>query len=207
MAASKNQKGKKGTSRTSSRNTSTRSNSSRSTSSRKKSNSKKQSVASGFQTEIILLIILAASMILMISNLGIGGAVGEQISSVCFGVMGLMAYVFPAVLFVGAAFLMSNKHNWIAYKKLLAALVFFLFLCGFIQLLTEGYTRSFEIMEYFYTSSQYKTGGGVVGGALCVSTTLAFGTIGSYVITIVVLLISLILMTQRSFFGFVEKIA
>ncbi len=150
MAASKNQKGKKGTSRTSSRNTSTRSNSSRSTSSRKKSNSKKQSVASGFQTEIILLIILAASMILMISNLGIGGAVGEQISSVCFGVMGLMAYVFPAALFVGAAFLMSNKHNWIAYKKLLAALVFFLFLCGFIQLLTEGYIENSSFSDYYH---------------------------------------------------------
>ena len=206
MAASKNQKGKKGTSRTSSRNTSTRSNSSRSTSSRKKSNSKKQSVASGFQTEIILLIILAASMILMISNLGIGGAVGEQISSVCFGVMGLMAYVFPAALFVGAAFLMSNKHNWIAYKKLLAAFVFFLFLCGFIQLLTEGYIENSSFSDYYHLSSEYHTGGGVIGGAICMSTTSAFGLIGGYIIIVLVLLISMILITQRSFFDFIFKI-
>ena len=206
MAASKNQKGKRGTSRTSSRSTSTRSNSTRSTSSRKKTNSKKQSVASGFQTEIILLIILAAAMILMISNLGMGGAVGEQISSVCFGVMGLMAYVFPATLFVGAAFLMSNKNNWIAYKKLLAALVFFLFLCGFIQLLTEGYIESSDFSEYYHLSSEYHTGGGVIGGAICMSATSAFGLIGGYIIIVLVLLISMILITQKSFFDFIFKI-
>ena len=83
------------------------------------------------QTEIILLIILAASMILVISNFGLGGAVGDQISAVCFGIMGLLAYVFPVLLFVGAAFLMSNRKNPLAYKKTLAALVFFLFLCIF----------------------------------------------------------------------------
>ena len=128
MAAAKNQTAKKGTTKTTRKNTA-----------RKKSTSKKQGAASGFQTEIILLIILAASMILVLSNLGFGGTVGEQISTVCFGIMGLPAYVFPVFLFVGAAFFMSNRRNRLAYKKLLAALVFFIFVCGFVQLLTEGY--------------------------------------------------------------------
>lgn len=196
MAAAKNQKGKKGTARTASR----------TASSRKKTTSKKQGVASGFQTEIILLIILAASMILVISNLGLGGAVGERISTVCFGIMGLMAYVFPVILFVGAAFLMSNKNNRLAYKKILASLVFFIFLCGFIQLLTEGYIQSTTFSDYYKLCSDYRTGGGVIGGAICMSTTSAFGVVGGYIIIVLVLLISMILITQKSFFDFVFKI-
>ena len=196
MAASKNQKGKRGTT----------GKTAKSTASRRKTTAKKQNVTSGFQTEIILLIILAASMILVISNFGLGGAVGDQISAVCFGIMGLLAYVFPVLLFVGAAFLMSNRKNPLAYKKTLAALVFFLFLCGFVQLLTEGYLPGTGFMDYYKRSSELHTGGGVIGGAICMSSTSAFGIVGGYIIIVLVLLITMILITQRSFFDFIFKI-
>ena len=196
MAASKNQRSKKGTTRSTSKNTSSKRNTS----------SKKKSVSSGFQTEIILLIILAASMILVISNLGMGGVVGDTISQVSFGVIGLLAYIFPVLLFLGAVFLVSNKKNPLAYKKLLAAIVFFAFLCGLVQLLTEGYMKSTTLSDYYTLCSDYRTGGGVVGGAVCISSTSAFGVAGGYIIIILVLLITLILITQRSFFGFIFKI-
>lgn len=196
MAASKNQKGKRGTT----------GKTTKSTTSRRKTTAKSQNVTSGFQTEIILLIILAASMILVISNFGLGGAVGAQISSVCFGIMGLLAYVFPVLLFVGAAFLTSNRKNPLAYKKTLAALVFFLFLCGFVQLLTEGYLPSTGFMDYYKRSSELHTGGGVIGGAICMSSTSAFGIAGGYIIIVLVLLITMILITQKSFFDFIFKI-
>ena len=160
----------------------------------------------GFQTEIILLIILAASVILLVSAFGMGGIVGNTISSFLFGVMGLLAYVFPVFLFVGSAFVLSNKSNPIAYKKIVASLLFFVFLCGLIQLLTEGYMRSTTLSDYYALCSDYRTGGGVIGGAVCISATSAFGIVGGYIIIILVLMISLILITQRSFFGFLGKI-
>lgn len=64
-----------------------------------------------------MLTILAASIILIISNLGMGGVVGAAISKASFGIMGLLAYVFPVLIFVGAAFLVSNSKNPLAYKK------------------------------------------------------------------------------------------
>ena len=153
-----------------------------------------------------MLTILAASIILIISNLGMGGVVGAAISKASFGIMGLLAYIFPVLIFMGAAFLVSNSKNPLAYKKVLAALVFFIFLCGLVQLLTEGYMSSTTMAEYYTTSSTYRTGGGVLGGAICISTTSAFGVAGGYVIIVLVLLISLILITQKSFFGFVFRI-
>lgn len=207
MAAAKNQKGKRAATKTTGKtNSGRRTTSAKRTASNKKTAAQKKGVTSGFQTEIILLIILAASMILVISNLGLGGAVGETISTACFGVMGLMAYVFPVFLFVGAAFLLSNRHNRLAYKKILASVVFFIFMCGLIQLLTEGYIESTSFSGYYRLSADYHTGGGVIGGAICKSTTTAFGVAGGYIIIIMVLLISLILITQRSFFDFIFKI-
>lgn len=195
MAVSKNQKGK---SKTTSKKTTTRKSPSGKT--------QNQSVSSGFQTEIILLIILAGAVILMISNFGMGGIVGDAISTFSFGAIGLMAYVFPVVMFVCAAFLLSNKHNKLAYKKTAAGVVFFIFMCGFLQLITEGYIRSRTLMDYYAISSDYHTGGGIIGGAICISTTSAFGVWGGYVIMVLVLLVCLILITQHSFFEFIEQI-
>ena len=195
MAATKKQTNRKGTGRSSSGRKNT-----------KKKTTAKQSVTSGFQTEIILLIILAASIILIFSNLGMGGTVGATISAAFFGVMGILAYLFPILIFGCAVFLVSNRRNPLAYKKALAALLFCIFLCGLIQLLMEGYMPSMTLADYYSVSSVYHTGGGVIGGAICISTTSAFGVAGGYVIIVLVLLISLILVTQKSFFGFVFRV-
>lgn len=195
MAATKKPTNRKGTGRSSSGRKNT-----------KKKTTAKQSVTSGFQAEIILLIILAASIILIFSNLGMGGTVGATISAAFFGVMGILAYLFPLLIFGCAVFLVSNRRNPLAYKKALAVLVFGIFLCGLIQLLTEGYMPSMTLADYYSVSSVYHTGGGVIGGAICISTTSAFGVAGGYVIIVLVLLISLILVTQKSFFGFVFRV-
>ena len=172
----------------------------------KKNTAGKQSISSGFQTEIILLVLMAAAIILMVSCVGLGGNVGGSISKVLMGVMGLMAYIFPVVLFIMAAFLISNKGNVLAYKKTAAAAVLFLICCGLAQLFTEGYTESTTLAEYYRISSEYRTGGGAIGGAICISTISAFGTIGAYVIIVLVILVCLILITQHSFLGFLYKI-
>ena len=118
----------------------------------------------------------------------------------------MCAYLFPVVLFGGVAFLLVNSSNRLAYKKFFAGIVFFVFLCGLLQLLTEGYTPSTTFADYYSLSSEYHTGGGVFGGAICISTASAFGVAGGAVIIVLVLLVSLIIITQKSFFGFMNKI-
>ena len=205
MAASKTQKSTTQTKTTTKRKTSGKKKTAGRPSSKKNTNTK-QSISSGFQTEIVLLVLIAASIILMVSCLGFGGSVGGSISKVLIGLMGLMAYVFPFALFGASAFLISNKGNVLAYKKTAAAAVLFLVLCGVFQLFTEGYAESTTLAEYYKVSSEYHTGGGAIGGAICISTISAFGTIGAYVIIVLVLLVCLILITQHSFLGFLYKL-
>ena len=62
------------------------------------------------------------------------------------------------------------------------------------------------LMDYFNLSADYKTGGGLIGGALCISITSAFGTAGGIVIIILVYIVCLIIITQRSLLDFVTML-
>ena len=51
---------------------------------KRKPAAKQQPVGNRFQTEILILVMFAACLILMISAFGMGGIVGNAISAVCF---------------------------------------------------------------------------------------------------------------------------
>ena len=80
--------------------------------------------AEEFRREIILWVIVAVSLLLFISNLGIGGKVGGAVSGFFFGLFGMIAYIFPIILLVGSFFGISNKDNAFAIVKLVAAILF-----------------------------------------------------------------------------------
>ena len=94
--------------------------------------------AHAFRVEIILWIIVAAALLLFISNLGFGGSVGRAVSSFLFGICGLVAYAFPILLLIASFFAVSNAGNPQAYMKLAASTGFVFFFCLFLSLATDG---------------------------------------------------------------------
>ena len=150
-----------------------------------------------FTLEVILWILVAVSVLLFLSNFGLGGTIGNAVSSFFFGVFGLIAYVFPPVLLVGTFFAVSNRGNRIAVVKLIAMVLLVLFLCMFVELIVHGSEPLTGPLAYQY-SHEHKTGGGFAGGLLTHLISSCFGQIGAYVIDAVVLLISLVLLTERS---------
>ena len=170
------------------------------------SQTRQQESAGGLLFDVILLITLALAVLLFISILGFGGLVGGAVRNALFGTVGVMAYTVPVLVFIGIAFLISNRRSSQLFRKILAGLLLFLSLCGLIQSLTDGYLASNTFADYFDRSALYHTGGGIVGGTICHFVTSAFGVIGGNVILSVVVLIALVLLTQRSFFGFLLRI-
>lgn len=149
------------------------------------------------QEEIVILCILAISIVLLISNFGIGGVVGNYVSSFFFGVLGLVSYIFPFLLFFGIAFYISNKNNPIVTRKIAGAFGCVFFLCGFLHLLTVGLSEKNTLLQYYALCAKEKIGGGILGAAQAKLFGLAFGTIGAYAIIIIALIICAIVMTQR----------
>ncbi len=153
--------------------------------------------AHAFREEILLWSIVAISLVLFISNFGVGGSVGNSVSSFFFGVFGIIAYIFPILLFVGTFFGVSNKDNPFAILKLIAAILFVLFICFFMELVITGSNVVTPKEAYTY-SAENKIGGGFIGGTFSYLMVPAFGLPGCYIIDVVVLIITIVLITEKS---------
>ena len=174
----------------------------RKSSNKRKTQTKKERMAEmekaqAFRVEVTLWIVVAAALLLFISNLGFGGAVGKTVSGFLFGMFGLMAYVLPVLLLVGSFFAVSNRGNKLAAVKLIAAIVFLVFLCTFMGLAMNGNDRIHPFDAYTYCAERH-TGGGIIGGCLAYYMCQAFGLIGSFIIDIIVLIVCMVLITERS---------
>lgn len=147
--------------------------------------------------EIKILILACICVLMFLSILGMGGVTGKLIAGLCFGLMGLLSYIIPFLLFFAFCFYIANKEHVLAKRKLLGFALLLIFLCVVLQLLSTGYDDSVRAYEYFIISSNEKTGGGLIGGGLMRLFALLFGVPGAYVVTFIGILISSIVMTQR----------
>ncbi len=155
--------------------------------------------------EVVLLIVLAIAILLMLGNFKVGGAFGDVVNSFMFGMFGFMSYVMPVFLFLGTAFFISNKGNQIAAIKLFAWILLFLCLCTFFQLTFVSNLKNMSVFECFTYSKTEKTGGGILGAMFAKLFSAVFGVIGAYVIDVILAIISIVLITEKSFFKSVEK--
>ncbi|MDO4617034.1 MAG: DNA translocase FtsK 4TM domain-containing protein [Lachnospiraceae bacterium] len=149
------------------------------------------------QTDIIMTAALLFSVLLVMSNFGIGGAAGKLFASFFFGLFGLMAYVFPVILFLLTAFFIANRGHARRGGKFLCYILFFMFVCAFIHMLTKGYSSSDSLKSYYSSSSFDRSGGGLFGGIVVFLIGKAFGKYGCYVISVFGMIITLCFATQR----------
>ena len=128
--------------------------------------------------EILIWTTLAVSIILLISNFGIAGFLGDAISGFLWNVFGVAAYVIPFILFGLVSFLISNKDNRNAYVKSLIGVI--------LLILAEVLLHLIDGM------------GGKIGKSVASVLTPAIGVAGTYVITIIFMIICLVIITGKS---------
>ncbi len=155
----------------------------------------------GIAREAAVLITLALSIIFFIANFGVGGVVGAGISSFFFGLFGLVAYIFPLILFGGTIFAISNKNNSVARIKIIAGVLVMILLCTLIQLISGAHASEWKFTQYYTECSAHKN----VGGSVCKLLVTWFGTIGAYIIDIVLIIIGVVVISERSFIAGLKK--
>ncbi|MBE5863201.1 MAG: DNA translocase FtsK [Lachnospiraceae bacterium] len=186
----------------------------KSTASRGKSSGKKTTAAapkrkvdyeqavkdSALYHEISLIILFVAMVFLFFCNFGVIGAVGNAISKVMFGLFGFTAYVAPILLFLALAFWYANQGSPTAIRKMIAAGVLFLM----VGIICELFADNTKVMAkysaktiYAYCST-YRKGGGIFAGSLAYLLHHNLETIGTILIVILLSIISIILLTERS---------
>lgn len=157
----------------------------------------RRSPSASVKYEAVLWGVLAFSLILFISNFGIAGKAGNFISNIFFGLFGMIAYIFPIILFAGTAFMIANRNNTIAVIKITASVFFVIFTCMFLELIGgDGMAKS--PFDSYAWAVEHRYGGGITGGLLVFVIRSTLGTISAYIIDIIVLIICMILITERS---------
>jgi S-DNA-T family DNA segregation ATPase FtsK/SpoIIIE len=144
----------------------------------RKPTKKKKTEQSFLQDEVIIWLTLAVSLLLILSNFGLGGWIGDEVSYFFSGIFGLITYIIPFALFGIAAFLVSNKGNVSAYIKVAAGIVFLILACTFLELVDHK--------------------GGSLGKSIAKILTPTIGTAGTYVVIIIFMIICCVIITGKS---------
>lgn len=157
------------------------------------------------QDEIILIVALVVSVLLLLSNFGLCGMVGDAVSGFIFGMVGVEAYLLPFIIFFLTAFHISNMGNRKAGRKIMSAFVFFIALTGLLELIAHSYISSVKIYEYYTNSAEYRSGGGIIGGILVMLFCSLFDKVATYIILIAAMLISIIVISGKAIFTYIAK--
>ena len=153
----------------------------------------------GIWDEVRLVVLLILSVFLFVSNFGVGGSVGNWLSSLLFGCLGLFSYIFPVVLLFLILFSLANKENMIATIKITGAVLGCVALSALLHMITMARADVSGWKEIYLYCTEHRTGGGLLGGLLSGVLQTAFGTIGAYLILIGVLIICTVIVTEQSF--------
>lgn len=151
---------------------------------RKKNHSKNQvQVDYTILKDIAVIAVFVFCVILQLSCFFTGGGLMQLLHTYNFRWFGVMAYFMPLILFLLPCFIISNWHNSGLIQKVAASILLFLSIETILSIVYE-------------TSNIFTVGGGLVGHTLFGVLYRAFGIIGSFVIMIACLFISVVL-----FFG------
>lgn len=151
---------------------------------RKKNHSKNQvQVDYTILKDIAVIAVFVFCVILQLSCFFTGGGLMQLLHTYNFKWFGVMAYFMPLILFLLPCFIISNWHNSGLIQKVTASILLFLSIETILSIVYE-------------TSNIFTVGGGLVGHTLFGVLYSAFGIIGSLVIMIACLFISVVL-----FFG------
>ena len=146
---------------------------------KKKTGRKKTEAQQSFVTdEIIIWLTLAVSILLLLSAFGLGGAAGSAVSALLSDFFGYSTYLVPFLLFGAVTFLISNRGNRAAYVKTGAAILLFVLITTFLELLLEE--------------------GGLLGGAVTGALVPSIGTAGTYVVVVILMIICAVIITGKS---------
>ena len=174
---------------------------------RSRNSKKKMQQESALNQEILLILFFAAMVLLFCCNFGIIGPVGNAVSDVLFGIFGFSAYIAPILMFVAFAFGLANLGNPNATRRLLAGTVLFVVFGIICDLMVHNASSmdSYNIKSIYQYCKESKSGGGVLAGSVAYLFASYLGTVGTVLVSLVLAVISIIILTERSLLRYVRQ--
>lgn len=165
---------------------------------------RKQEEEVSYASEIVVWIIGAVMLLIELGNFGLCGFV-NYISSFFFGLFGIIEYVLPIAVMFAAFFLHVNEYKKRAVHKVIFG--FSVLLCfGMIGQMAVGINK-YDLSELFMDGfKEGHIGGGIICGSLAYLLKQAVGTVGTYIILILAIILCIVLFAEFSVIDFIKDI-
>ena len=169
-------------------------------SSRKGSNSRKQTIDEPIlNPDIVLFLTIALGIFLELCNFHVIGPVGEVISSVMFGLGGVMAYLLPVALVAIVFFGYLSRESRVIKVKFITGICLFVLVLIFVEEVF-GCVRDMEtlsVADIWSNGSEMRHGGGVIAGLIAFFMHKYMGMAGTLLVVIVLMLVCIMLLMGR----------
>ena len=151
-------------------------------------------------SEILMIALFCVSLVLFLSHFGLMGILGKYLKTFQLGLFGVLGYAVPMFVFIGGAFLLSNAGSSVAKIKFIGVVLAILTIDTLISLIGIPSLKQFGIIR-FYTEGWY---GGFIGGILGLIISSILGKIGAIIFFIALFIISIVILTGKSFVSVVK---
>lgn len=168
---------------------------------------KKKAERDAFSLEIMAIVMFAASIFLFLCNMEMVGTFGTAVKKILFGLFGVTAYIIPFLVFFGVIIYIINKENRLVKRKIIASI--FLIYC--VAMVFELFTFELSnittdtVKNLYNLSAEGYKGGGLLAGLLTYALNLYLDKVGTMLVIIVIMIICLVLITEKSFISGVKK--
>ncbi|WP_455010197.1 DNA translocase FtsK 4TM domain-containing protein [Oribacterium sinus] len=149
-----------------------------------------QNAYAGLKEEAILILSFLVSLLLLLSNLGFCGIVGEGLSQGLVFLFGSFSVLFPFVLFFLVAFTMANRNNPMIMRKIPFICFLYFFLGAFLPVLILGKSIPEDLTDLL-------TEGGVLPGIFLLFLKQFLGSLGAMIVLFFAILLCLVMITEK----------
>ena len=149
-----------------------------------------QNAYAGLKEEAILILSFLVSLLLLLSNLGFCGIVGEGFSQGLVFLFGSFSVLFPFVLFFLVAFTMANRNNPMIMRKIPFICFLYIFLGAFLPVLILGKSIPEDLTDLL-------TEGGVLPGIFLLFLKQFLGSLGAMIVLFFAILLCLVMITEK----------
>lgn len=149
-----------------------------------------QNAYAGLKEEAILILSFLVALLLLLSNLGFCGIVGEGLSQGLVFLFGSFSVLFPFVLFFLVAFTMANRNNPMIMRKIPFICFLYIFLGAFLPVLILGKSIPEDLTDLL-------TEGGVLPGIFLLFLKQFLGSLGAMIVLFFAILLCLVMITEK----------
>lgn len=157
--------------------------------------------------EIYLFIYFAINLVLILGTYGVCGKLGRAVSGFFFGLFGATFYVLPVFFCVAACLIMANIDKPGSLRRAIIKVCwwFVVFMvAGFILQLSAG-LKDHTAKTLYMDGYENLHGGGMFFGGIIVFVSKGIGKAGAIIVTILVAIITIIMITEKSIINLLKR--